>query len=249
MAWKSQSNPCAPVAQPERPQRLDQPGQQFLVGLAAHPPGVGAQVGGLGQGGQAEGERQAFVIGQRPGVGSCGLRAHWPAAAFRSTATMTGPGRGVSAEGAGSAGRPGHGGQQEQQPGVIARQVCCTSGQRAAAALTGSSRAGAVAAAVVAAGSRRQALDVEDLPSRSAPRPASPPGARGGDLGDGMPGGAQLQHPLAELAGGLARAFGPGLVWVNRFSRPGAASWPSGGCWRWSSRTGRRPRRRASSRK
>ena len=59
--------------QPERPQRLDQPGQQFLVGLAADPPGVGAQVGGLGQRGQPEGERQPFVVGQRPGVGDAGL--------------------------------------------------------------------------------------------------------------------------------------------------------------------------------
>ena len=61
--------PCFTGGQAERPQRLDQPGQQLLVGLAAHPPGVGAQVSGLGQRGQAEREGQAFVIGQRPGVG------------------------------------------------------------------------------------------------------------------------------------------------------------------------------------
>ena len=43
--------------QAEGPQRADQPGQQLLVAVAADPPGVGAQVGGLGQGGQPEGER------------------------------------------------------------------------------------------------------------------------------------------------------------------------------------------------
>ena len=60
--------PLLAGGQPEWPQCLDQPGQQLLVGLAAHPPGVGAQVSGLGQGGQAEGERQPFIVGQRPGV-------------------------------------------------------------------------------------------------------------------------------------------------------------------------------------
>ena len=66
------------------------------------------------------------------------------------------------------------------------------------------------AAAVVAAGQPRQALDVEDLPEGLRRDRHPLPGARGGDLGDGMPGGAQLQHPLAELAGGLARAFRAG---------------------------------------
>jgi hypothetical protein len=51
--------------QPEPAQRGDQAGQELVVGLAADPPGVGAQVGGLGQGGQAQGERQAFVVGER----------------------------------------------------------------------------------------------------------------------------------------------------------------------------------------
>jgi hypothetical protein len=39
--------------QPELPQAADQAGEQGLVGLAAYPVGVGAQVGGLGQGRQA----------------------------------------------------------------------------------------------------------------------------------------------------------------------------------------------------
>jgi hypothetical protein len=65
--------PGLPGGQPERAQRADQAGQQFLVGLAADPPGVAAQVGGLGQTGQAEGERQALVVGQRPSVGDARL--------------------------------------------------------------------------------------------------------------------------------------------------------------------------------
>ena len=111
--------------------------------------------------------------------------------------------------------RMGHGGQQkEQQPGVIARQVLAgTSGQPgAAAALTGFEPGWRAAAAVVAAGQPRQALGIEDLPAGLRRDRQALAGARGGDLGDGMPGGAQFQHSLAELAGGLARAFraGPG---------------------------------------
>jgi hypothetical protein len=59
--------------QPCLAQRLDQPGQEFLVGVAADPPGVGAQVGGLGQGGEAQGERQALIVGERADVVDAGL--------------------------------------------------------------------------------------------------------------------------------------------------------------------------------
>ena len=54
--------------QPECAQGADQPGEQLLVGFAAHPVGVGAQVGGLGQGGQSEGGGQAEVVDQRAEV-------------------------------------------------------------------------------------------------------------------------------------------------------------------------------------
>ena len=43
----------------------------------------------------------------------------------------------------------------------------------------------------------------------------------------------------------LRGPFGPGLASANRSAGLCAAAWPSGGRWRWSSRTGRRPRRRA----
>jgi hypothetical protein len=46
---------------------------QGAGGVEEVPPGVGAQVGGLGQRGQAEGERQPVIVGQRPGVGDAGL--------------------------------------------------------------------------------------------------------------------------------------------------------------------------------
>jgi len=62
--------------QAERPQRLDQAGEQFLVGIAADSPGVAAQVGGLGQGGQPEGERQPGVVASVPAWEMRGLRAH-----------------------------------------------------------------------------------------------------------------------------------------------------------------------------
>jgi len=56
--------PVLPGRQPQPPQPADHPGQQPHVGLAAHPPGVAAQVGGLRQGGQAQGERQPGVVGE-----------------------------------------------------------------------------------------------------------------------------------------------------------------------------------------
>ena len=199
--------------QPERPQRLDQPGQQLLVGVAADPPGVGAQVGGLGQGGQPEGERQPGVVGQRAGVGDAGLAGalgqqqradRLPRRQF--------PGGGV----AGLADQVrqadlGDGGQQQQQPGVIARQrqrLGRPAGQGGGLDRVEPGRR--AAAALVAAGQPRQPLGVEDLPDglRRDRHPLG--GERGGDLGDRMPGRAQLQHPGPQLAGGLARAFGAG---------------------------------------
>ena len=199
--------------QPQRPQRRDQPGQQFLVGVAADAPGVGAQVGGLGQGGQPEGERQPGVVGQRPGVGDAGLAGAFgqQQRADRLPRRQI-PGGGVS--GLADQLRQAkicHGGQQEQQPGVIARQ-----GQR----LRGPAGQGGgldrvqpgrrAAAALVAAGQPGQPLGVEDLPDglRRDRHPLA--GERSGDLGDRMPGRPQLQRPGAQLAGGLARALGAG---------------------------------------
>ena len=49
-------------------QRLDHAGEQFGVGFSAHPVGVGAGVGGLGQCGQSQTEREAGVVGQRVDV-------------------------------------------------------------------------------------------------------------------------------------------------------------------------------------
>ncbi len=60
--------PVVAGGQAERPQRLHQPGEQLAVGVAADPVGVGAWVGYLRQCGEAEGEGQAGVVGQRPDV-------------------------------------------------------------------------------------------------------------------------------------------------------------------------------------
>ena len=203
-------------SQPQRAQRLDQAGQQFLVTVAADPPGVGAQVGGLGQAGQAEGECQPGVVGQRPGVGDPGL-----AGAFgqqqRADRLPGGqrPGSGVA--GLGDQVWQAHladGGQQEQQSGVIARQ--CHRPGRPAGQPGGLNRVQpgrGSAAALVAAGQPRQPLGVENLPDGLCRDRHPLAGKRGRDLGDRVPGSAQLQHPGAELAGGLAGAFRarPGL--------------------------------------
>ena len=202
--------------QPERPQRLDQPGQQLLVGVAADPPGVGAQVGGLGQGGQPEGERQPGVVGQRPGVGDAGL-----AGAFgqqQGADRLPGgqrPGGGVA--GRGDQVRQAHladGGQQEQQPGVIARQRHRRgrpAGQRSGLDRLQPGRR--ATAALVAAGQPRQPFGVQDLPDGLRRHRHPLAGQRGGDLGDAVPGRPQLQHPGAQRPGGLARSFRawPGL--------------------------------------
>ena len=106
-----------------RPHRLDQSCQELLVGVAADPPGVGAQVGGLGQGGQPERECQPGVVGQCPGVGDASL------AGALGQQQGAGGVPGGQRLGGGVAGLRdqvrqgdlGDGGQQEQQPGVIAR--------------------------------------------------------------------------------------------------------------------------------
>ncbi len=202
--------------QPERAQRLDQPGQELAVGLAAHPPGVGAQVGGLGQGGQAEGERQAGVVSERadmvhPGVaGAFGQQqaAHRLPGAERSGGRVAGLADQVVQA------QFGDGGEQQQQPGVITWQ--CRAAGRPAGQVGGLDRVQfrrRAAAALVTAGQPGNPLGVEDLPGRLRRHRHSLAGERGGDLGHAVPGRAQFQHPGPQLAGGLARAFraGPAL--------------------------------------
>ena len=60
--------------QAEGAQPADEAGEQRRAGFAAGPVGVGAQVGGLGQGGQAEEERQPFVVGDLVDVVGTGMR-------------------------------------------------------------------------------------------------------------------------------------------------------------------------------
>src|SRR5260370_40459535 len=48
--------PVLAGGQPQRAQRLDEPGQEFVVGVAAGPPGGGAQGGGRWQAGAPEGD-------------------------------------------------------------------------------------------------------------------------------------------------------------------------------------------------
>ena len=173
-------------------------------------------MGGLGQAGQAEDERQALVVGQRPGVGDAGL-----AGAFgqqqRADRLPAGQRLGGGVAGLGDQVRQAgvaDGGQQEQQPGMITGQghrLGWPAGQRGGLDRVQPGRGSA--AAVVAAGQPRQSLGVEDLPGGLCRDRHPLAGECGRDLGDRVPGGAQFQHPGAELAGGLAGAFraGPGL--------------------------------------
>jgi len=194
MAWKSQLNPASP----------------------ADPPGVGAQVGGLGQGGQPEGERQPGVVGQRPGVGEAGLAGGF--GQQQGADRLPGGQRlGGGVAGLGDQVRQGHladGREQQQQPGVIARQRHRRgrpAGQRGGLDRVQPGRR--AAAALIAAAQSRQPLGIQDLPDglRRDRHPLA--GQRGGDLGDAVPGGAQLQCPGAQRPGGLARSFRawPGL--------------------------------------
>ena len=59
-----QVEPVLAGGQAEGPQVLDEAGEQLLVGLAADPVGVGGQVGGLRQGGQAKEEPQTGIVGE-----------------------------------------------------------------------------------------------------------------------------------------------------------------------------------------
>ena len=106
-------------------------------------------------------------------------------------------------------------GEQQQQPGMVAWQdqpLIRPAGQRGGLDRREAGRRAAVP--VVAARQPRQSLGVEDLPDglRRDRHPLA--GERGGDLGDGMPGRAQFQHPATQFPGGLDGSFrarpGPG---------------------------------------
>jgi hypothetical protein len=73
MAWKSQLNPASPVARPSGRSALTSQVSSARLESRRMRQEIGAQVGRLGQRGQAERERQPFVVGQRPGVGDAGL--------------------------------------------------------------------------------------------------------------------------------------------------------------------------------
>ena len=60
------------AGQAEGPQAADQAGEQLLAGFAAGAVGVGGQVGGLGQGSEAEEERQAGIVGDAVDVVGAG---------------------------------------------------------------------------------------------------------------------------------------------------------------------------------
>ena len=111
--------------EPGRPEGLHQAGQQLAAGGATDSAGAAAQVGGPGQAGEPQRDGQAPAAGQRPGVADpAGCGRTWPSAARRPAAAPSAPGcQGYPAwrTRSGQAHR-GDGGEQQQQPGVIAGQ-------------------------------------------------------------------------------------------------------------------------------
>ena len=240
--------------QPERAQRGDQPGQQ-LAGWTRGGRARSRCPGGWPWAARsARGRtpaRRRRRARRRGGRGACGRT--WPAAASRSTARRSAPGSTGSRPGRPARAGPARpmAGNSSSSPAWSQGSVGGSAGQpRSAAALTGSSRGGRPAAALVAAGQPGQPLGVEDLPDRLRRHRQALGGQRGGDLGDAVPGRPQFQHPVAQRRRWPC-AVPSGPAWSRRTGSacPCAAGWPSGARWRWSSRTGRRPRRRASRRR
>ena len=199
--------------QPECAQGADQPGEQLLVGFAAHPVGVGAQVGGLGQGGQSEGGGQAEVVDQRAEVvhpGAAGALGQQQ----RRDRLPSGerPGRGIAAlaDQLGQA-QLGHRREQQQQPGVIRGQRGVGGPARQRAGLDPGQLRRAAPTGLVAARQPGQALGGQDLPHRLRGDRQALRGQRLGDLADAVLRGAQHQHPLAQFPGGLAGSLRSGL--------------------------------------
>ena len=249
MAWKSRLNPASPVASPSWRSARTRPGSSGWLDCAADPVGVAGQVGGLGQGGQARGRRPGR--GRRParrrgGPGRGGRT--WPAAASRSSARPRAPwwrgsrprrpasGRPSSAIAGNSSNSPawshGSGGlgraSRRQRPGLDRVQP----GGRAP--LGRSSRRA----------SRGRPSAFRMLHTVCAETGVPSAVKRRGDLGHRAVGGAQRQHPVADRRWPCAGPSGPGLEERKQLRPARTQRWPSGAPWRWSSRTGRRPRPR-----
>jgi hypothetical protein len=181
--------------QAEGPQVLDQAGEQLLAGGAADPVGVGGQVGGLRQGGEAEEERQPGIVGELVDVVDAGD----PGRGGQQQGADGVPGRQLGGgRVAGSADQLvqadlGHGRGQQQQPGVVTVKVH----RRGRPAVQGGGfdgrqlRGGATGRGVVAA-QPRQALAVADLPDGLRGDRGARTGEELGDLGD---------RPLARAQG------------------------------------------------
>ena len=106
-------------------QRLDHAGEQFGVGFSAHPVGVGAGVGGLGQRGQSQTEREAGVVGERVdvmgAVAACALGQQQGADRLPGRDRRGGRVAGLGHQ-LGQA-ELGHRREQQQQSGVVTRDL------------------------------------------------------------------------------------------------------------------------------
>ena len=190
-------------------QRLDQAGEQVGVGVAAHPVGVGAGVGGLGQRGQPQTEREPGVVGQRVDVmGAVAARALGQQQGADGLPGGDRRGGGVAGLGDqfGQAER-GHRREQQQQSGVLTRDLRGVGPAAQGGRLDRLQPRRRAAACFVAAGQPGQSGVVEDLPHRLRGDRRARGGQRCGDLADAAVLGAQRQYFVADLAGGFARPF------------------------------------------
>ena len=203
----------------------DQLAERGGVHLAAHPVGVAGSVGGVWQHVQPDGQAQGAIRGQFGGVGD-------PVAAQQLQAEQGGhrvPGReaagGGVAAGCDDLGQAElhHGGQQHEQPGVVAFDA---GARRPGPQRLGPDGFDAGCGAVAAPDPGRQsgqALLGEDHPHRLVADRRAFGGERVGDLFDRAVLGSQVEHPVAR-GGGLARPFGPGLEDTKNFIRPARSS-------------------------
>ena len=187
------------AGQAEGPQAADEPGEQRDAGLAAGPVGVGGKVGGLGQGGEAEEERQPLIVGDLVDV----VGAGHPVGRGQQQRADRVPGGQPAGGGVAAPGdqlvqaQLGHGRGQQQQPGVIAGQRGVAG--RPAVQGCGPDRrqpAGRAAAGGVVAAQPGHALRVADLPDGLRGDRGALLGEDGRDLGDRQVPGAQADDPV-----------------------------------------------------
>jgi hypothetical protein len=185
-------------------------------------------VGGLGQGRKPQGKRQAGIVGERVEVVDAG-----PAGAFcqqqradRPPGAELAGGRVASLGDQPVQAKLGHGGKQQQQPGMVAWQAGAGGPGGELGGLDRVQASWAAAAALVAAGQPGQPFGGQGLPDRLGGDRQAVGGERAGDLGDAVVLGTQPQDLGAQLAGGFAWSL---RAWLAVGEQPQLARAQQGG--------------------